>query len=191
MRLPFYLALAALSLSSAQRPPRPLVDHHQHLFSPAATALASGIALVSAADLVALLDAAGIDRALVLSLAYQFANPNKPAVENEYAHVKAENDWTSQQVGQFPHRLRGFCSVNPLKDYAMDEIARCAKDPRLRFGLKLHFGNSDINLEQAEHLAQLRKVFQAANAHRMAIVLHMRTSVTRKRPYGARYASLA
>ena len=44
--------------------------------------------------------------------------------------------------------MRGFCSVNPLKDYAIEELARCAKDPQLQLhiGLKLHFGNSDVDL---------------------------------------------
>jgi predicted TIM-barrel fold metal-dependent hydrolase len=83
-----------------------------------------------------LLDAAGIQRALVLSIAYQFGNPNKPKVENEYAQVKAENDWTSQEVARFPDRLRAFCAVNPLKDYALDELARCAQDPQLHFWLQ-------------------------------------------------------
>jgi predicted TIM-barrel fold metal-dependent hydrolase len=120
-----------------------------------------------------------------LSLAYQFGNPNKPALEDEYAHVKAENDWTSQQVARFPDRLRGFCSVNPLKEYALDELARCAKDPQLHFGLKLHFGNSDVDLSNPEHARRLRDVFGRANAYKMAIVAHMRSSITRKRPYGA------
>jgi hypothetical protein len=56
--------------------------------------------------MVALLDAAGIRRALVLFLAYQFGNPNKPKVDDEYSRVQAENDWTAQQVSQFPDWLR-------------------------------------------------------------------------------------
>jgi hypothetical protein len=40
------------------------------------------------------LDEAGIRIALVLSVAYQFANPNRPAVEGEYAKVRVENDCT-------------------------------------------------------------------------------------------------
>jgi predicted TIM-barrel fold metal-dependent hydrolase len=143
---------------------------------------------VDAQRLIGLLDVAGIRRAVVLSLAYQLGNPNRPPVENEYARVKAENDWTSQQVARFPERLVGFCSSNPLKDYALDEIERCAKDPRLHHGLKMHFGNSDVLLDNPDHLARLRAVFRAANAHRMAIVVHMRPSVTRKRDYGAAYA---
>jgi uncharacterized protein len=69
--------------------------------------------------------------------------------------------------------LLGFCSVNPLREYALDEIARCATDKNSRSGLKLHFGNSDVNVDNPEHLNQLRLVFRAANQHGMAIVVHM------------------
>jgi predicted TIM-barrel fold metal-dependent hydrolase len=137
---------------------------------------------------VALLDQAGIRRALVLSIAYQFSNPNKPPVENEYARVKEENDWTAAQAGQYPERLRALCSVNPLKDYALQEIARCANNPQLHFGLKLHFGNSDVDLDSAADVAKVRTIFRSANEHGMAIVVHMRPSVTRRRAYGAKEA---
>lgn len=66
-----------------------------------------------------------------------------PTVDHQHlfspapAKVRADNDWTSQQVAQYPDRLIGFCGLNPLKDYALDELARCAKDPNLRRGLKL------------------------------------------------------
>jgi predicted TIM-barrel fold metal-dependent hydrolase len=166
----------------------PLADYHQHLLSPAIAARPPGGEAFDATQLIALLDAAGIERALVLSLAYQWGNPNRPPVDDEYARVKAENDWTSEQVARFPDRLRAFCAVNPLKDYALEEIARCARDGPLRRGLKLHFGNSDVQLLNPEHVARLRAVFAAANAHGMAIVIHMRSSVNQKRPYGAAHA---
>jgi hypothetical protein len=54
---------------------------------------------------------AGIGRAVVLSLGYQFGNPNRPPVEDEYAKVRAENDWTAQQVANHRGRLVGFCGV--------------------------------------------------------------------------------
>jgi predicted TIM-barrel fold metal-dependent hydrolase len=130
------------------------------------------------------LDEAGIRRAVVLSLAYQLGNPNRPPVDDEYAKVKVENDWTSQQVGRFADRLRALCSVNPLREYALQEVNRCAQDPLLRTGLKLHFGNSDVDLMNPQHLAQLRAIFRAANQNRMAVVIHLRSTVSRARPYG-------
>jgi uncharacterized protein len=188
-----FILFALCSLLQAQSPPEPLaplVDYHQHLFSPAIANSASGLEPLTAADLISLLDAAGIRKALVLSVAYQFSNPNKPKVENEYEHVKAENDWNRQQVAQYPDRLRAFCAVNPLKQYALAEIARCAKDPYLHFGLKLHFGNSDVDLNDPNSVKQVCRIFRAANKNRMAIVVHLRSSITRKRPYGAKQARI-
>ena len=118
----------------------PRADHHQHLFSPAIGALLAGRSegpqAITARDIVALLDSAGIHRALLLSVAYMYGSPARP-VEDEYAKVRAENDWTGAQAALFPERLRAFCSFNPLKQYALDELARCAKDPNLRRGIKL------------------------------------------------------
>jgi len=187
MRTP---AIPLLIFSATGVLAQPLVDHHQHLFHPADTGLAPDTGTVTANELVAYLDAAGIRRALVLSVAYQFANPNRPAVPDEYAKVRAENDWTSEQVAHFPDRLRGFCGFNPLRDYALRELARCAQDPRLHYGIKLHFGNSDVDLDNPEHVRRLREVFREANRRGMAVVVHMRSSVTRERPYGAKEAGV-
>lgn len=174
------------STPSSPGAPAPLVDHHQHLFSPAVAALITGDAAsagIAADDVIALLDQAGIRRALVLSVAYTWASANR-TVDDEYGNVKRENDWASQQVARYPDRMRVFCSVNPLKSYALAEIDRCAADVRLRHGLKLHFGNSDVDIANPGNVAQVRKVFQAASAHRMPIVVHMRTSISKGRSYG-------
>ena len=178
------LAMLVPTLSLAE-----IIDYHQHLYSPEAGARSTpGPKGIDADSLISQLDAAGISRAVVLSVAYSFSNPNKPQVPDEYAHVKAENDRTSAQVGKYPRRLIGFCSVNPLKDYALEEIARCAKDPNLRTGLKLHFGNSDVNLDNPGDLTRVQRVFRAANEHRMAIAVHMHANIDHHRPYGEKEA---
>jgi predicted TIM-barrel fold metal-dependent hydrolase len=166
----------------------PLVDHHQHLFSPAYLEFqGSNLKPITAQDVIALLDKAGIQRGVLLSTAYSYGKPGAEPPD-EYAKVKADNDWTAAQAALFPKRLIAFCGFNPLKDYALEELARCAKNPSLRRGIKLHFGNSDVQLEKPEHLEKLKKIFQAANANRMAIVVHMRASISKKRPYGAEQA---
>jgi predicted TIM-barrel fold metal-dependent hydrolase len=171
------------------RLPVPLADHHQHLFSPELAALMTTTAPVApvkprtAAGLIEQLDAAGIKRAVVLSTAYIFEQPSRKA-DHAAEKLKRDNDWTSKQVAQFPDRLIGFCGLNPLKDYALEELARCAADPNLRRGLKLHFGNSVVDYHNPEHIAQVRRVFRAANDRRMAIVAHVRASVTAKLPWG-------
>ena len=192
VRIAILGTLAVLAVAQVQEL-TPVADYHQHLFSPEAAVLVAGnpapgsagtFKRISAADLITLLDSAGIKRALVLSVAYTWGSANR-TVENEYQHVKAENDWTSAQVALYPDRLRAFCSFNPLKSYAMTELERCAKDPQLQRGLKLHFGNSDVDLDNPEHVAVVRRVFRAANEHHMAIVVHLHASISNHRKYGA------
>src|SRR5688500_11586703 len=202
MQLRLRLLAAALLLASCSRPSEtaatgvaggtvrttPAADHHQHIFSPALIEMvAPGAGRLDARDLLPLLDSAAIPRALLLSAAYMYGSPAR-TVEDEYAKVRAENDWISAEVAKHPDRLRGFCSFNPLEDYALDELARCARDPHLRRGVKLHFGNSDVQMDDATQVDRLRRVFQAANAHRMAIAVHLRSNISKNRPYGGAQA---
>lgn len=185
------LIAALFSTFPAMAAPTPIADHHQHLFSKPIVALIASdqVSELPAAGLVALLDAAGIQRAAVFSVAYMYGSP-KRKVEDEYAKVRAENDWTAAQAALYPTRLRAFCSFNPLKDYALDELKRCAASPGLRHGLKLHFGNADIQLDNPAHVERLKQVFSAANKYKMAIAVHLRASVSLKRPYGAAQAQV-
>lgn len=166
----------------------PVVDHHQHFFSPALAQLVN-VDPIDADKLIPMLDSAGIRRALVLALGYSWGNPRRN-VENEYEKVKAENDWVAAQVARYPERLRAFCSFNPLKDYALDELARCGTIPQLRSGLKLHIGNAALNYHNPQHLERLRHVFRAANERRIAIVIHMRASISQGMPYGGEEARI-
>ena len=83
MRFSVCTTLLVLSiLPATQSAPAPVIDYHQHLFSPAAAALVTGkpnSTGISARDLVALLDSAGIQRALVLSVAYTWTLNARPA----------------------------------------------------------------------------------------------------------------
>ena len=49
---------------------------------------------------------------------------------DEYARVVAENDWTLNEAAKYPKRLVALCSLNPLRTYAIRELARCGSDPR-------------------------------------------------------------
>lgn len=132
----------------------------------------------TADQLIAQLDDAGIQRAAVLSVAYQwgsgFACPTCTA-EEEYAKVRAENDYVARQVARYPNRLVGFCGFHVLKDYALRELERCQAALGLK-GVKLHLGNSRADIRNPEHLEKVRRVFREANRRRMPIVVHMWTN---------------
>jgi predicted TIM-barrel fold metal-dependent hydrolase len=167
--------IAGAALAAAPIPPPP-ADHHQHLLSP--TMATPGQQPIDAKQLVAMLDAAGIRRAVVLSNAYRFGSPlNATPYRDEYQRVIAENEWTVREAAKYPKRLVAFCGFNPLKDYALGELARCARDSRSGRGIKLQFNNSGVDLRDPVDVAILRRVFRAANAQRLAIVVHLRPGV--------------
>lgn len=131
------------------------------------------IARIDANRLVAMLDEASIERAVVLSIAYLLDSPRRPETRDAAA-LRAENDWTAAEVARHPSRLIGFCSVNPLTPSAIAEIERCKR--RLNaHGLKLHFANSRVDVSNADHLAQIQRLFARANALRLPIVAHLWT----------------
>jgi predicted TIM-barrel fold metal-dependent hydrolase len=131
---------------------------------------------LTADHLIASLDDAGIQRAVVLSTAYWFGSAFREApLPDEAAKVREANDWTANEAARYPDRLVAFCGVNPLRDYALEELHRCARIPHVK-GMKLHFGNSDVDLKNAEHVEAMRGFFRVANELDMAIVVHLWTT---------------
>lgn len=170
-------------------------DHHLHIRSQAASEHLDRLEIalgerdaddgeptlpLTADDALAALDAAGIEGGAVLSNAYMFGMPEAVA-DDEAAKVRAENDYVATQVALHPDRLVGLCSVNPLKDYALAEVARCGADDRIA-GLKVHLTNSDVDLRDEVDVGALSSVFSLADSLGLAIVVHMRT---RAEDYGA------
>lgn len=160
-------------------------DHHVHVWSEGARDLLMeaqrriGQAVVGedemrvldGDDVVAALDSAGIRTGVVLSTAYFFGMPDVE-VEDEAARVRAENAYVARQLAEHPDRLVGFFSVNPMADYAMDEIEHWA-DRDAFVGLKLHLGNSDVSLRDADGVARLREVFRRADELGLAVAVHL------------------
>lgn len=129
---------------------------------------------VGATQLIAQLDAAGIRKALVLSTAYWFSSAGGTPVENEQSRVRAENDFVAAEVARFPDRLVGFCSVNPLRAYAREELAHCASVQKLE-GVKLHFGDAGVDLLDPADVEKVADVFAAINALRLPVMVHLMT----------------
>lgn len=180
--VPVLAAPAAPGLSAAA----PRADHHQYVTSPAAAAFmtSSTAALqpVAARDVIPRLDAAGIPRAAVLSVAHVYGQPERAQGEEyaEYARVRAENDWAAREAAEYPQRLVALCSVDPLKDYALAELARCAASPEFGRGIRLQPAAGGVRLDDPEQVERLRRVFRSANARGMAIVLQLRETGTRE-----------
>jgi predicted TIM-barrel fold metal-dependent hydrolase len=136
---------------------------------------------------IQVLDDAGIRKAAVLSVAYWLGDGvNRGSMAEEHAKVREENDWMVSEIGRFPDRLVGFCGVNPVRDYALEEVRRCAKLPGIK-GVKVHFGNADIDVTKADNVRKLQRFFREANTNGMAIIAHLWIA---DRSYGARHARI-
>jgi predicted TIM-barrel fold metal-dependent hydrolase len=167
------LALAAVPLLVACATPRtaPLIDYHQHLVS-------AGFAPIvkmperDGAALVRELDAAGIERAVVLSVGYSFADERKALTDPDRL-TREQNDWTSAEVTKNAPRLIGFCSANPLRAVALEELERCLGLPGIT-GIKVHLGNAGITLRDAAHLARMHQLFALAQRRGAPVLIHMR-----------------
>jgi predicted TIM-barrel fold metal-dependent hydrolase len=158
------LAACAMTQPGLTVSPRaaPLVDYHQHLVSPAFAPIVKLPARDGAA-LVKELDAAGIEKAVVLSKG--LIDPDRLTRE--------QNDWTSVEVVKNSARLIGFCSVNPLRPTALQELERCLKLPAM-VGIKVHLGNSGISLRDPAHLARVVDLFGLAQRLGSPVLVHMR-----------------
>lgn len=149
----------------------PRVDYHQHLVSPAFAPIV-GFPAVDGPAAVARLDEAGVEKAVILSVGYSFADERKGLTDPD-ALTRRENDWTSEQVVAGRGRLIGFCSANPLREAALGEIERCLSLPGMR-GIKLHLGNSGVSLRRPDHADRIGEVFALAERSRVAVMVHMR-----------------
>jgi predicted TIM-barrel fold metal-dependent hydrolase len=126
--------------------------------------------------LVSHLDKIGASRAFAFSAAYIWGSPllePKLPLNEEYEEVKAENNWAAAQAAEYPGRLVPFFSVHPFADYALDEIERCKRDLKLST-MKLHFGGSQVSLQDAEQLPYIKAVFAKAASLGIRVVIHFR-----------------
>jgi predicted TIM-barrel fold metal-dependent hydrolase len=163
--------LAACATSRSASPHAPRVDYHQHLVSPAFAPIVQ-LPPRDGKALLAELDAAGIDRAVVLSTGYSFADERKK-LDDPDRLTREENDWTSVQVAAGGGRLIGFCSANPLRPAALEELTRCLALPGMK-GVKLHLGNSGVSLRDPGHAARLVQLFTLAERMGAPVLVHMR-----------------
>ena len=181
---------ALLLLTSCATAPRsapvPVVDYHQHLVSPAFAVVLNVTTVRDGQALVRELDSAGVRRAVVLSVGYSFADERK-GLSDPDARTRAENDWTSAQVAGSNGRLIGFCSANPLREAALQELERCLARPGLT-GIKQHWGNAGVSLRNPEHLRNTQRLFAFAERRRVPVLVHMRARGGQD--YGAQDARL-
>jgi predicted TIM-barrel fold metal-dependent hydrolase len=164
-------ACASIRPEPSVAPLAPRVDYHQHFVSPAFQPLVQ-LPERDARKLLAMLDSAGVEKAVVLSVGYSYGDERKKLPDPDRL-TREENDWTSAQVRGTNGRLIGFCGANPLRPAALAEFERCLALPGMR-GIKLHFGNGGVTLRDSAHAARLVDVFKLAERLRAPVLAHTR-----------------
>jgi predicted TIM-barrel fold metal-dependent hydrolase len=146
------------------------LDVHTHIASQTLTDLftGGGVPAAGADDLVALLDEANVERAIILSAAYFGTSAG---ITNDF-NVIPENDYVAAEVAKYPDRLIGFCGINPLFDSALAEIDRCLALPGM-IGVKLHLEASGVDMANTRHVRRLAAVFDRIAELDAPVLIHV------------------
>lgn len=118
-----------------------------------------------------------VDRVVLVSMAHLYGHPELRTglaltPGEERARAAAENDHVARQAARHPGRAVAFCSVSALRPYALAELTRCRREHGVA-GIKLHLGNSGVDLREASHLAAVAALADFALAERVPILLHL------------------
>ncbi|MEW5718207.1 MAG: amidohydrolase family protein [Chloroflexota bacterium] len=160
-----------------------IIDAHTHLFSPAVIADRARYTqrdsffdflyrnpkarIVGAAELIAAMDAAGVDKAIVAGWCWQ---SNDICIE--------QNSWLIEIARQSPKRLLALCTVQPnAGDAAVREFRRCIENGMAGAG-ELNADGQNFRLDDPGFLNLAR----AAVELRAPIMLHTNESVGHNYP---------
>lgn len=149
-----------------------IIDTHSQLFTAEAIesfpeemarsyqAMFRDMALPTIEDTIADMDAAGVDRAVIVG------------IDAETTHrYRVSNDLVAQTVARFPHRLIGFAGADPHKGkLACDELVRAVNELGLR-GLKLLPHLADI----APDDRRMYPLYETARDLKIPVLFHSGT----------------
>ncbi|MDT9600666.1 amidohydrolase family protein [Sphingosinicella rhizophila] len=180
------LASAPLAAQAPSFPP-PLADHHMHINGEGVVNWMRRMAEKSPEDVAGMsedifrtrsgtdalreLDRAGIKQGVLLSAAYMFASPMLPT-EDMAAKMRAENRYVVDAAKASGGRLVAFVGINPFAGNALEELSYWSRHGAS--GIKLHMGNSELDLASPDHVSKLASFFGAARVARLPIVIHLR-----------------
>jgi predicted TIM-barrel fold metal-dependent hydrolase len=146
------------------------LDAHTTLASPVLQTIITGQGgnAATAQDLIAQLDAANVENAIVVSRAYDasmMTNDNDIIVENNYV---------SDEVSRFPERLVGFCGINPLRLSAPGEVDRCLDRPGM-VGVFISLSGSQVNMADPQNIAAINRTFDRIQGRGAPVLLQSGT----------------
>lgn len=157
------------------------VDGHVHILSPELIKVWKGLGIPFSrpdeyySDIDAILKNSGTKRIDLISMAHVYSSEEFGRAANDREMVENENAFVAAARDKHPKRIRAFCSVDPLRDYALEELERCRTKLKMD-GIKLHHNANQVYLTEPEHLAKVKRVFEFASRHKLPILLHFDNS---------------
>jgi predicted TIM-barrel fold metal-dependent hydrolase len=113
--------------------------------------------LVTAEELIASMDQAGIDRSVVLNIGW--ASPEL---------CRWSNDYIMESIKRYPQRLIGFGSIQPRDSEAVAELERCSQGGMRGIGEM----RSDIQGFDLGDRSTMGPIAEVAQRHRLIILTH-------------------
>lgn len=156
-------------------------DGHVHILSPELIKIWKGLGIPFSrpdayySDIDAILKNTAVKRIDLISMAHVYSSEEFGGFKNERELVEKENSYVATARNRHPRKVRAYCSVDPLSDYALEELERCRTALKMD-GVKLHHNANQVYLTVPEHLAKVKRVFEFAAKHKLPILLHFDNS---------------
>ncbi len=156
-------------------------DGHVHILSPELIRIWKGLGIPFSrsddnySDIGVILKNTATKQIDLISMAHVYSSEEFGGFRNERELVEAENSYVAAARDKHPKNVRAFCSVDPLRDYALEELERCRTQLKMD-GIKLHHNANQVYLTVPAHLAMVKKAFEFAAQHRLPIIMHFDNS---------------
>ena len=101
-------------------------DGHVHILSPELIRVWKGLGVPFSRpdeyyrDIDVILRNTGTRRLDLVSMAHVFSSEEFGGFKNERELVEKENTYAAAARDKYPNKVRAFCSVDPLRDYALE-----------------------------------------------------------------------
>lgn len=164
MKLHLYVICLFIAASCAQIPEAPVAKSHStdtHMHIHPTENNNEDMEFTGSRALFAA-NSVGIQRVIVLSNSY-----SKMAYRD---YARTQNAFVARETKKNPSKIAGACAVNPLMDWAQEEMRRCKQDG-LKI-LKLHTMASGMNLHRNADLIEFKKILGLASELHFTVLIH-------------------
>jgi len=154
-----------------------IYDHHVHIMSPELVSFWKDLGIPFSkdeshyTDVDSIFKYTGAQKLDLIGMAYVFGSEEYYQGDDRLEKTQLANDHLFVQALKHPDRVRPFFSVDPLQEFALEEIERCISKSS-NSGLKLHFNASQVYLTEPNHLEKVKPIFVMASKNKLPVLLH-------------------